>query len=326
MACPVCGLPADVPEPQNRPRVVAVVGATATGKSDLAIELAERLGAEVVNADAFQVYRGMDIGTAKVPRDQCRTIPHHLVDILDIAEPANVAHYQTMGRRVLEDLGGRGVPAVVVGGSGLYVRALLDDLRFPGSDPEIRTRWEQVLAQIGPERLHGLLAERDPQAADHILPTNHRRVVRALEVGELTGQPYVAVLPPDGPTLVDHVSIGLDLDRTELDRRIARRVARMFADGLVGEVRTLLEQGLRDAPTASRALGYPQVIDLIDGRMGHSAAEQSIVVATRRYARRQQRWFRRDPRTIWFDAAADPVSTASTVAAQIQGRARTLAP
>lgn len=305
---------------------MAVVGATATGKSDLAIELADRLGAEVVNADAFQIYRGMDVGTAKVPRDQRRGIAHHLVDVLDIAQPANVADYQTMGRAVLDDLGGRGVPAVVVGGSGLYVRALLDDLRFPGSDPAIRTRWEQMLAQIGPERLHALLAERDPQAAAHILPSNHRRVVRALEVGELTGQPFVAVLPPDGPTLIDHVSVGLDLDRSELDRRIARRVARMFTDGLVDEVRALLEQGLRNAPTALRALGYPQVIDLIDGRLDRSTAEQGIVVATRRYARRQQRWFRRDPRTTWFDASAEPVSTASAVAAQIQGRARTLAP
>jgi tRNA dimethylallyltransferase len=308
------------------PVVVSIVGPTAVGKSDAALEVAGRIGGEVVNADAFQVYRGMDIGTAKLPPAQRRGIPHHLLDILDVTEELSVAQYQYEGRCILQDLGHRGVPAVVVGGSGLYVRALLDDLRFPGSDPAVRARWETTLAEIGPEALHAVLAQRDPEAALHILPTNGRRIVRALEVGELTGQPFTAQLPADGPELVAHLSIGLDLPREALDARIRDRVHRMFEAGLVEEVRGLLARGLRDGRTARRALGYPQVIALLDGALGQAEAEEDIVRGTQRFARRQQRWFRRDPRTLWLDATAPASSTASSVAALMAGPARRLDP
>ena len=310
--------------PNRWPRVVAIVGPTASGKSAVGLELAQRIGAEVVNADAFQVYRGMDIGTAKVPVTQRHGITHHLLDILDISDDLSVAAYQQQGRAVLAELAAREIPAVVVGGSGLYIRALLDDLRFPGSDPAIRARWEQQLTELGAPGLHTVLAERDPQAAEHILPTNGRRIVRALEVGELTGQPFAAQLPHDGPPLIDHVSIGLDLDREGLDHRIQLRVQAMFDAGFVDEVRHLLDHGLRAARTASRALGYPQVIDVIDGRVGIDQAAADIVTGTRRFARRQQRWFRRDPRTAWLDAAADPQSTASAIEVRLAEQARTL--
>jgi tRNA dimethylallyltransferase len=324
--CPVLAPWADVDDPISWPPVVVVVGPTAAGKSVVAIELARRLSAEVVNADAFQVYRGMDIGTAKVTPSERQGIAHHLLDIRDVSQELGVAQYQQVGREVLAEMAQRGVPAVVVGGSGLYVRALLDDLRFPGSDPVIRARWESRLAETGPEQLHAVLADRDPGAAAHILPTNGRRIVRALEVGELTGEPFTARLPPDGPPLVPHVSVGLDLARGDLDERIRLRVAQMFAQGLIEEVRHLLSLGLRDGRTASRALGYPQVIDLLDGRFDRAEAQDAIVVGTRRFARRQQRWFHRDPRTLWLDATAPPSSTASSIVALLDGRARRLDP
>lgn len=303
-----------------------MVGPTATGKSAVAIEVAEQIGAEIVNADAFQVYRGMDIGTAKVAQGDRRGITHHLLDVCDVRAELSVAQYQQMGRDVLLGLAQRGVPAVVVGGSGLYVRGLLDDLRFPGSDPVIRARWEAQLARSGPQQLHSVLAERDPAAAEHILATNGRRIVRALEVGELTGQPFVAQLPADGPPLVPHWSFGLDLTRDELDLRIHRRVQHMFESGLVTEVRHLLDLGLREGRTASRALGYPQVIDLLEGRLDQAQAAQDIVLATRRFARRQQRWFHRDPRTTWLDASQPSFSTASQIVDRTGLPARRLEP
>jgi tRNA dimethylallyltransferase len=304
------------------PVVVAVVGPTASGKSGVALALAERIGGEVVNADAYQVYRGMDIGTAKATPAERARIRHHLLDILDVTEELSVARYQRLGRAVLAELADRDVPAIVVGGSGLYLRALLDDLEFPGSDPAIRARWEAELAALGPQALHEVLAERDPQAAAHILPSNGRRIVRALEVGQMTGRGFPAQLPVDGPPLVPHLSIGLDLDRAELDARIARRTDRMLAEGLVAEVRGLLERGLREGRTASRALGYPQVIDLLEGRCTQAEAREAIVAATRAYARRQQRWFRRDPRTTWTDARASHDAVAAQVAARLADQVR----
>ena len=314
------------------PTVVALVGPTASGKSAVALALARAIGGEIVNADAFQVYRGMDIGTAKPTRGERAAVPHHLVDILEITEELSVADYQRRGRVVLADLAARGVPAVVVGGSGLYVRALLDDLRFPGSDPRIRARWEQQLAEVGPQRLHEVLAQRDPQAAAQILPTNGRRIVRALEVGEITGAGFPATLPADGPALVPHLSAGLAIERAELDTRIERRVDRMLDDGLVAEVRGLLDRGLREGRTSARALGYPQVIAHLDGLIDLAEARAAIVAATRAYARRQQRWFRRDPRTTWYPVGGDapgpdPVSsTASAIAARLSAPTRTLDP
>ncbi len=295
------------------PVVVALVGPTATGKSHVAIALAGLLGGEVVNADAFQVYRGMDIGTAKVPEPERGGIAHHLLDFLDVTDELSVADFQARGRAVLRDLAAHGTPAVVAGGSGLYVRALLDDLRFPGSDPAIRAHWERRLEQVGPQDLHRTLAERDPEAAAQILPSNGRRIVRALEVGEITGGGFIAHLPANGPALIPHASIGLDVPRPTLDERIAVRVEGMFAAGLVEEVRGLLARGLEHSPTARKALGYPQVIDLIRGRTSAEQARHEVVVATRRFARRQERWFRRDPRTRWVVPGPDALSTARAI-------------
>ena len=308
------------------PEVVAVVGPTASGKSAVALDLAGGIGGEIVNADAFQVYRGMDVGTAKPSDADRRRVPHHLLDLLDVTQEMSVAEYQRLGRAVLREIADRGVPAVVVGGSGLYVRALLDDLRFPGSDPTIRARWEAELARIGAPALHQVLAQHDPAAAAHILPTNGRRIVRALEVGELTGEGFPAVLPPDGPPLVPHAAFGLDIGRDELDGRIAARVDRMLAAGLEDEVRSLLASGLREGRTAGRALGYPQMVEVVEGRLDVASARDQIVAATRAYARRQQRWFRRDLRVVWLPGGGDPASTASEIAVRAGHPGRTLGP
>lgn len=313
------------PDPDGPwPEVICLVGPTASGKSAVGIEVARAVGGEVINADAFQVYRGMDIGTAKVPAADRHAVPHHLIDILDIGDELSVAAYQRAGREVLRRLAALGTPAVVVGGSGLYVRALLDDLRFPGSDPVLRARWEERLRMVGAAALHEVLAQRDPQAAAQILPSNGRRIVRALEVGELTGEPFIARLPIAGPPLVPHVAVGLDVPRPVLDARIADRVDHMFAHGLVAEVCRLLDLGLREAPTAGRALGYSQVIALIDGELTEQQAREDIVLATRRYARRQERWFRRDPRVEWIPTSAQPLSTAEAILARWRVRPRRL--
>ena len=286
------------------PAVVAVVGATATGKSDLAVELAGRLGGEVVNADSMQLYRGMDVGTAKLTAAERRGVPHHLLDVWDVRVAANVADYQSLVRRTLLDLASRGRPAVLVGGSGLYVRAALDDLAFPGTDDDVRARLEDELAEQGPAALHARLREVDPAAAAAILASNGRRVVRALEVVEITGRPFTASLPEPGAYAVPAVQLGLALDRPALDQRIAARVDRMWAGGLVDEVRRLADEGLREGRTASRALGYAQVLRHLAGEWTEQQARDETVRATRRFARRQESWFRRDPRVRWLDAGA----------------------
>ena len=278
-------------------RVVAVVGPTASGKSDLAVVLARALGGEVVNADSMQLYAGMDVGTAKLtPAEQCG-VPHHLLDVWPVTEPASVAAYQVMARRVIDDLLDRGGVPVLVGGSGLYVRAALDDLRFPGTDAAVRSRLEGELAEYGAAALHARLAERDPVAAAGILSSNGRRIVRALEVGELTG--WFAPELPEHCYLRDTVQIGLAVPRAELDERITRRVDRMWERGLVEEVRRLEARGLREGRTASRALGYAQVLHLLTGEWTAEQAKAETVRATRRFARRQESWFRRDPRIRW---------------------------
>lgn len=216
---------------------MAIVGPTATGKSDLAVQLAAELGGEVVNADAMQLYRGMDVGTAKLPPDERRGIPHHLIDVLDITETASVAAYQREARAAVEQLLAAGTPPVLTGGSGLYVQAVLDDLHFPGTDPAVRARWETELRERGAEELHRELAERDPKAAASILPSNGRRIVRALEVIEITGRPFSANLPEPGPPQYGAVLVGLDRRPGELDERVDQRVQRMFDAGLVDEVR-----------------------------------------------------------------------------------------
>jgi len=293
-------------------RPIAVIGPTGTGKSQLALDLAERLsgevGAEVVNADAMQLYRGMDIGTAKLPREQRRGIPHHQLDVLDVTETATVARYQGAAAADVEAIAARGAVPIVVGGSMLYIQSLLDDWSFPATDPAVRARWERRLAEVGVGQLHAELASRDPAAAAAILPTDGRRTVRALEVVELTGQPFAASAPRIGAARWDTVIVGLDTDRTLLDERLARRTDTMFEQGLVDEVERLLDEGLRDGVTASRALGYAQVIAALDAGGGpaqlHEAREQTYV-GTRRYVRRQRSWFRRDHRVHWLDAG-DP--------------------
>ncbi|CAM3552171.1 tRNA (adenosine(37)-N6)-dimethylallyltransferase MiaA [Kibdelosporangium persicum] len=284
---------------------IAVVGPTATGKSDLGIALAEKLGGEVVNADASQLYRGMDIGTAKVTRAEREAVPHHLLDVLDVTETASVAAYQRHARRVVEDVLAAGKVPILVGGSGLYVQAVLDDLEFPGTDPRIRERLDQELATVGAQLMHERLATLDPVAAGAILPSNGRRVVRALEVIELTGRPFSATMPKPGPARYGTILIGLDREPSELDTRIDARVARMFAAGFVDEVRELEKIGLRDGLTASRALGYQQVLAYFDGEYDLGEATALTAQGHRRFVRRQRSWFRRDKRITWLDAGAD---------------------
>ncbi|MCE6997632.1 tRNA (adenosine(37)-N6)-dimethylallyltransferase MiaA [Saccharothrix sp. S26] len=283
---------------------IAVVGPTATGKSDLAVRLAVELNGEVVNADAMQLYRGMDIGTAKITEPERHGIPHHLLDVLDVTETASVAAYQREARATVERLLAADRTPVLVGGSGLYVQAVLDDLVFPGTDEKIRTQLEHELSIFGSETLHGRLAQLDPAAALAILPSNGRRVVRALEVIELTGQPFSATLPKPGPARYGTVLIGLDRDVPELDERVDARVTRMFDQGLVDEVRDLEARGLRDGRTASRALGYQQVLAAFDGECSIEEAAAATAQATRRFVRKQRSWFRRDRRVTWFDAGS----------------------
>ncbi|WP_017571722.1 tRNA (adenosine(37)-N6)-dimethylallyltransferase MiaA [Nocardiopsis halotolerans] len=286
-------------------KVIAVVGPTAVGKSDLAVEMAlrleERTGrrGEVINADSMQLYRGMDIGTAKLTEDERRGVPHHLLDVWDVDEPADVASYQGMARDRVEECADRDVIPVLVGGSGLYVRAVLDHLDFPGTDPEVRARLESELGDVGPGVLHARLAEADPAAARAILPGNGRRIVRALEVIELTGRPFTANLPDHTP-FYPCTQIGLSAPRPELDERINTRVDRMWDEGLLEEVRQLDKQGLREGRTASRALGYAQALSQLDGELSEQEAKAATAQATRRFARRQESWFRRDPRVRWL--------------------------
>ncbi|WP_460713610.1 tRNA (adenosine(37)-N6)-dimethylallyltransferase MiaA [Nocardioides dilutus] len=282
-----------------RPPIVAVVGATASGKTELSLDLAERLGGEVVNTDAMQLYRGMDVGTAKLPVTERRGIRHHLLDVLAVTEPASVAVFQQQAREVIADLRHRGVTPVLVGGSALYTRAVLDQFDFPGTDQEVRGRWEAELLRVGAPALHAVLAGRDPEAAAGILPDNGRRIVRALEVGELTGRSFTASLPQ--PAYVDarSVQIGVDIDRGELDRRIEARVDAMFDTGLVEEVRRLLDAGLAEGRTAPRAIGYREVAAYLRGEATEDEAREATKAATRRFARRQDSWFRKDPRVVW---------------------------
>ncbi|WP_414937314.1 tRNA (adenosine(37)-N6)-dimethylallyltransferase MiaA [Amycolatopsis sp. cmx-11-51] len=286
-------------------RPVAVVGPTASGKTALAVELALALGGEVVNADALQLYRGMDIGTAKATAEERRGVPHHLLDVLDVTETASVAAYQRDARERVEELLDAGRVPILTGGSGLYLQAVLDDLKFPGTDPAIRARLSAEADEIGVAAMHARLTGLDPVAATAILPTNTRRIVRALEVIEITGEPFSANLPKPGPARYDTVLIGIDREPAELDARVDRRVEIMFEAGLVGEVRTLLGQGLRDGLTASRALGYQQVIAALDADGDFQTAAEVTARATRRFVRRQRSWFRRDKRIEWFDGGSE---------------------
>jgi tRNA dimethylallyltransferase len=286
--------------------VLAVVGATATGKSTLGIELATRLGGEVVNADSMQLYRGMDIGTAKLAVEEQRGIRHHLLDVWEIQQTASVADYQSRARAAIADITARGRLPILVGGSGLYVTAALDDVDFPGTDEELRRTLESELATVGPHPLHRRLAAVDAAAALSIHPSNGRRIVRALEVNALTGEPFRTTFTSTS-AYDDVVVIGLRRPRELLAGRIERRVDRMFRGGLVDEVRRLDQDfGLRHGMTARRALGYAQVLDLLDGRLpDEAAAAAATVAATRRFARRQDSWFARDRRIHWLEGDSD---------------------
>ncbi|WP_306334850.1 tRNA (adenosine(37)-N6)-dimethylallyltransferase MiaA [Streptomyces sp. KL118A] len=284
------------------PRVIAVVGPTAAGKSDLGVFLAQRLGGEIVNADSMQLYRGMDIGTAKLTPEERGGVPHHLLDIWDVTEAASVAEYQKLARAEIDRLLAEGRWPILVGGSGLYVRGAVDHLEFPGTDPAVRARLEEELTRQGSGALHARLAAADPGAARAILPSNGRRIVRALEVIEITGKPFTANLPGH-ESVYDTIQIGVDVARPELDERIATRVDRMWEQGLVDEVRTLEAQGLREGRTAARALGYQQVLEALAGECTEDEARAETVRATKRFARRQDSWFRRDPRVHWLSGA-----------------------
>ncbi len=291
--------------------VVAVVGPTATGKSDLAVELALALGGEVVNTDASQLYRGMDVGTAKLPLAERRGVPHHLLDVLDVREEARVAAFQGAARAAVADVVGRGRVAVLAGGSGLYVRAALDELDFPPTDPAVRAALEAELADLGDDGervLRARLAGLDPVAEAALTRGDVRRLVRALEVVEVTGRPFSASMPvrryaPELAGLGRVVQLGLRAEREVLRERIAVRVARMEAAGLVAEVEHLAARGLREGVTASRALGYAQLLDALDGRCTVPQALEATVHQTRRFARRQLSWFGADPRVVWLDGA-----------------------
>ena len=282
--------------------VIAVVGPTAVGKSDLAIELALQRDGEVVNADSMQLYRGMDIGTAKLSVDERRGVPHHLLDIWPVTRTATLAEYQALALAAVDDISGRGKTPIIVGGSGMYVHSVIDRWDIPGTDPEIRARLEADLAASGPEALHERLASVDPAAAIAILPTNGRRIVRALEVVALRGS-FSAQLPTFEPN-PDVQLIGLRMSRDDLDVRVAQRVDRMWREGFVDEVRSLERVGLRQGLTASRALGYSQVLSFLAGECTEAEAREETVRATRRFVRRQESWFNRDPRIEWQDAVA----------------------
>ena len=282
-----------------------LVGPTAAGKSSLAAALVRRYAAhgrtaEVVNADSMLVYRGMDIGTAKPSERERSEIRHHMIDLLDVDQRATVAEFQQLARSAIADCMARNVIPIVVGGSALYVRAIVDDFEFPGTDPALRARLENEVLTHGAERLHQRLSDVDPVAATRILPGNSRRIVRALEVIELTGRSFSAVLPARRYVLPDVVQIGIAVDRSTLDTRIAARVDAMWAAGFVDEVRRLAAAGLGESPTASRALGYRQVLRYLDGEISEEQARELTIVGTRKFARRQDSWFRKDRRIAWL--------------------------
>jgi tRNA dimethylallyltransferase len=302
------------------PPIVAIVGATATGKSALALHLAESLGGEIVNADALQLYRGMDIGTAKLPVGERRGIPHHQLDVLDVEEEASVAAYQHAARADLDAIAARGRRPVLVGGSGLYVRAALDALDIPPTDPAVRARWEAFVEEEGLATAYARLRSIDPAAAASILATNARRIVRALEVNELTGASFVAALPQRAYR-VPSVTIGLRVERSILDERIGRRAEGMWAAGLIEEVAALAARGLREGRTARKAIGYQQALAQLDGTLAQSDAITATTLATRRYVRRQESWFRPDPRIAWLDAAAPDLEARAAAIVAAGGRA-----
>ncbi|MFW7413961.1 tRNA (adenosine(37)-N6)-dimethylallyltransferase MiaA [Demequina sp. SO4-18] len=303
-ATPASAVTTRGPAHTDAPAVIALVGSTATGKSAVSLALAERLDGEVVNADAMQFYRGMDIGTAKLSVEDRRGIPHHQLDTLDVTEDASVAGFQADARADIDAIHAKGRRAIVTGGSGLYVRALLDRFEFPPTDPAVRARLEERAVIEGPGMLHRELAAADPVAAARIPAQNAKRIVRALEVIELTGRPFSSSLPTHEYE-IPAVQIGLDLGNEALDPRIDERVDHMWSTGLVDEVRALERRGLRDGVTARRAVGYAETLRHLDGELDADQARDLIKVHTRRLARRQRKWFRPDPRVSWVAGPVD---------------------
>jgi tRNA dimethylallyltransferase len=283
-------------------KVIAIVGPTAVGKTALSLDIAEKFSAEIINADAMQIYKGMDIGTAKLPLLLRRGIVHHQIDVLDPIDEANVSQYQKQTREIINDLLTKNVQPMLVGGSGLYVNSVLEDLEFPGTNLEVRAKYEEILDEQGVEVLYEMLKKIDPTAAQNILPNNARKIVRALEVNEITGKAFNAKLPEPSPIFSD-VRIALDMPRDLLDKRISDRVHQMFEDGFVDEVKSI-EKNLRLGKTALRALGYSQVLSLLAGEISEDEAITLTINATKKFARRQLSWFRRDPLIHWLDATS----------------------
>jgi len=284
--------------------LIVICGATATGKSDLAVELAKELKGHIVNADSMQLYKGMDIGTAKLSVEERKGIPHYLIDVLSVREEASVAQYQIDARSIIDQLLEQSIPAIVVGGTGLYIKSILDDLNFPDTDPEVREKIAKQAEELGADVMHARLEKLDPAAAAAIPKENVRRVVRALEVIELTGRPYTANLPRVGSTKYPQArQFGLVMERETLQERIDLRVERMWEQGLVREVRDLMAEGLLEGRTAQAALGYAQVIKFAQGLMTEEEAKEETKRATRQYARRQETWFSRDERITWIKKA-----------------------
>ena len=285
--------------------LIIICGATATGKSDLAVSLAHDLGGEIINADSMQLYQGMDIGTAKLSMAERGGIAHHLLDILKVDQDASVAQYQELARKKIDELMGKNIPAIVVGGTGLYIKAILDDLNFPDTDPKVRAEIAAEAEIVGADVMHQRLAALDPAAAAAIPKENLRRVVRALEVIQLTGKPYTASLPREGSTRYPHAKqFGLVMEREHLKERIDQRVDRMWERGIVGEVRDLIGAGILNGRTAQAALGYAQIIAFASGQCSEDEAREETKRATRQYARRQETWFSRDERIQWIAPAS----------------------
>ncbi len=293
-----------------KPELLCIVGPTGSGKSGLAINVALELAksgikAEIVNADSMQFYRGMDIGTAKVPVAERAGIEHHMLDWLDIAEENTAARYQVEARKVISDLIEQGILPIVVGGSMLYIAALINTFEFPGRDEALRAQLEQDLIDLGPAAMHKRLELLDETAASRIEPQNGRRIVRALEIVMITGEPFAASLPDQFESFLPVLEIGLNSAREHLVERLAQRVRDMWSSGLVDEVKGLVGKGIRDSKTASQAIGYSQALASIDGRLTEEEAITETILLTQRYARRQMSWFRRDPRIHWFDYQAE---------------------
>lgn len=291
----------------NSPRLIAVVGPTGTGKSALAIDIARRFiaggqPAEIINADAMQLYRGMDIGTAKLSIAERQGVKHHLIDVLELTEESTAAQYQKLARAKILELQESGIVPILVGGSMLYVAAALNEFDFPARDSAIREQLEMELTELGAEKMHQKLKELDPVAASRIIPQNGRRIVRALEIVMLTGEPFAAALPDKTTSWQPVIEIGLRMDREILVERLAERVVGMWRAGLLEEVENLAQQGLRVSKTASVAIGYAQALAQLDGEISEEEAIAATIQLTQRYARRQMSWFKRDERIIWLDS------------------------